>query len=36
MKIYANMHTHSDHSDGGYTPEVLAAAAKKRAMEQWC
>ena len=29
MKIYANMHTHSDHSDGGYTPEVLAAAAKK-------
>lgn len=29
MKIYANMHTHSDHSDGGYTPEQLAQAAKK-------
>ena len=29
MKIYANMHTHSDHSDGGYSPETLAAAAKK-------
>ena len=29
MKIYANMHTHSNHSDGGYSPEELAAAAKK-------
>ena len=29
MKIYANMHTHSNHSDGGYTPEKLAHAAKK-------
>ena len=29
MKYYANMHTHSDHSDGGYCPEDLAAAAKK-------
>lgn len=29
MKIYANMHTHSSHSDGGYTPSELAHAAKK-------
>jgi len=29
MKIYANMHTHSNHSDGGYTPIELAHAAKK-------
>ena len=29
MKIYANMHTHSSHSDGGYTPNELAYAAKK-------
>ena len=29
MKIYANMHTHSNHSDGGYEPWELARAAKK-------
>lgn len=29
MKIYANMHTHSNHSDGGYAPEALALAAKE-------
>ena len=29
MKIYANMHTHSNHSDGGYTPKELAHAAKE-------
>ena len=28
MKIYANMHIHSTHSDGVYTPEVLARMAK--------
>ncbi len=28
MKLYANMHTHSTHSDGGYTPTQLARAAK--------
>ena len=29
MKIYANMHTHSTHSDGQYTPAELVAIAKK-------
>ncbi|MBQ6697796.1 MAG: PHP domain-containing protein [Oscillospiraceae bacterium] len=29
MKLYANLHTHSTHSDGGFTPKQLAAAAKK-------
>ena len=29
MKIYANMHTHSNHSDGGYTSKELAHAAKE-------
>lgn len=29
MKPYANLHTHSNHSDGGYTPKALAQAAKK-------
>ncbi len=28
MKLYANLHTHSTHSDGGYTPAQLALAAK--------
>ncbi len=27
MKLYANLHTHSVHSDGGYTPAQLALAA---------
>lgn len=29
MKLYANLHTHSTHSDGGYTPAELARAAKR-------
>ena len=29
MKLYANLHTHSTHSDGGFTPKQLARAAKK-------
>ena len=29
MKFYANMHTHSTHSDGGFTPRRLAQAAKE-------
>jgi len=29
MKYYANLHTHSTHSDGKYTPEVLARMAKE-------
>ena len=28
MKPYANLHTHSTHSDGQYTPAELAAVAK--------
>ena len=28
MKIYANLHTHSTHSDGVYTPEELVKIAK--------
>lgn len=28
MNLYANLHTHSTHSDGGYTPTQLARAAK--------
>lgn len=28
MKLYANLHTHSTHSDGGYTPAQLALTAK--------
>ncbi len=28
MKLYANLHTHSTHSDGGFTPKQLAQAAK--------
>lgn len=28
MKIYANLHTHSNHSDGGYSPRDLARTAK--------
>lgn len=28
MKLYANLHTHSTHSDGRYTPAKLALAAK--------
>nr|MBQ4319001.1 PHP domain-containing protein [Clostridia bacterium] len=27
MKLYANLHTHSTHSDGGYTPAQLALTA---------
>lgn len=29
MKYYANLHTHSTHSDGWYTPETLARLAKE-------
>jgi len=29
MKLYANLHTHSTHSDGVYTPWQLAQAAKE-------
>ena len=29
MKFYANMHTHSTHSDGGFSPQRLAQAAKE-------
>jgi len=29
MKFYANMHTHSTHSDGGFSPRRLAEAAKE-------
>lgn len=29
MKLYANLHTHSTHSDGGFSPTELAYAAKK-------
>lgn len=29
MKLYANLHLHSNHSDGPYTPEELVAVAKK-------
>ena len=29
MKFYANMHTHSTHSDGGFSPVRLAQAAKE-------
>lgn len=29
MKMYANLHVHSYHSDGGYSPEQLVCAAKK-------
>ena len=28
MKKYANLHSHSTHSDGVYTPEELARIAK--------
>ena len=28
MKLYANLHLHSTHSDGPYTPAQLAAVAK--------
>lgn len=28
IRLYANMHTHSTHSDGGYSPAQLAHAAK--------
>ena len=28
MKIYANLHTHSNHSDGPYSPRKLAEVAK--------
>lgn len=28
MKLYANLHTHSTHSDGGFSPAQLATAAK--------
>ena len=28
MELYANLHTHSKHSDGGYYPRELARAAK--------
>ncbi|MBQ6846644.1 MAG: PHP domain-containing protein [Oscillospiraceae bacterium] len=28
MNMYANLHTHSYHSDGGYSPEELVCAAK--------
>ena len=28
MKIYANLHTHSTHSDGVYTPAELVKIAK--------
>lgn len=28
MELYANLHTHSKHSDGGYHPRKLAQAAK--------
>lgn len=28
MKLYANLHTHSTHSDGVYTPQELVAVAK--------
>ena len=28
MKIYANLHTHSTHSDGPYSPRKLAEVAK--------
>ena len=27
--MYANLHTHSNHSDGGYTPKQLVEAAKR-------
>ena len=29
MKLYANLHTHSTHSDGGFSPRRLAQAAKE-------
>jgi hypothetical protein len=29
MKLYANLHLHSTHSDGPYTPEELVTVAKK-------
>ena len=29
MKLYANLHLHSTHSDGPYTPEQLVSVAKK-------
>lgn len=29
MKMYANLHTHSTHSDGGYTPAQIARVAKE-------
>ena len=28
MKLYANLHTHSNHSDGPYSPEKLVQTAK--------
>ena len=28
MKLYANLHTHSNHSDGPYSPEKLVQIAK--------
>ena len=28
MKLYANLHTHSTHSDGGYSPAKIAQVAK--------
>lgn len=29
MKLYANLHTHSTHSDGGFSPKRLAQTAKE-------
>ena len=29
MRLYANLHTHSTHSDGGFSPRRLAQAAKE-------
>lgn len=28
MKLYANLHTHSTHSDGKYSPEEMVKVAK--------
>ena len=29
MELYANLHTHSTHSDGGYSPAQIARVAKE-------
>jgi len=29
MKLYANLHTHSTHSDGKFTPAEIARVAKE-------